>query len=156
MEMRERIKEIRKHAGVTQAEFAQALGLGPYGTANWEKKDAQIPTESMQLLICKTFGINKHWLETGEGEMLDDVPDPLEEYCRQRGLSPLACGIVKDFVELDAEQREAFLTIARRLFSAGEAAARSAQSAAIRSGAAMSERPNPVPSAENHDSRTAN
>jgi len=154
--MRVRIKAIRKYANMTQSEFGIALGLGATSAAAWEKKDAQIPTESMQLLICKTFGINKHWLETGEGDMLDDVPDPLEEICRQRGLSPLACGIVKDFVEMDADQREAFLSIARRLFAAGESAARSAQSAAIRSEAAMSERPNPVPSVENPDSRTAN
>ena len=69
MEMQDRIKAIRKHVNMTQAEFATSLGLGPYSAAAWEKKDAQIPTESMQLLICKTFGIDLHWLKTGEGEM---------------------------------------------------------------------------------------
>lgn len=121
MEMRERIKEIRKHAAVTQAEFAQSLGLGPYGTANWEKKDAQIPTESMQLLICKTYGISKHWLETGEGEMLADssANDPLDELCNQYKLSAMSRGIVKGFVELSEDQRAFFLQIARQVLESG-------------------------------------
>lgn len=71
MKMQDRIKAIRRYANMTQAEFATVLGLAPSSAAAWEKKNAQIPTESMQLLICKTFGVNKLWLETGEGEMLE-------------------------------------------------------------------------------------
>ena len=142
--MRDRIKAIRKHVNMTQSEFGIALGLGATSAAAWEKKDAQIPTESMQLLICKTFGINKHWLETGEGDMLDGVPDPLDELCRQHNLSSLSRDFLKSFIELRPEQREAFLAIARPLFSASES-----ESAARRSGVTASEIPNINPVEEN-------
>lgn len=122
--MRDRIKAIRKHAGMTQAEFASALGLGPYGTANWEKKDPQIPTESMQLLICKTFGINKTWLETGEGEMLLESKSTLvAELATKHNLSPMERGIISKFVEMDADRRAMFLEVARSLLDAGDIAA---------------------------------
>ena len=119
--MKDRIKAIRKYANLTQAEFGIALGLGPTSAAAWEKKDAQIPTESMQLLICKTYGISKRWLETGEGEMLADSPanDPLDELCNQYKLSAMSRGIVKGFVELSEDQRAFFLQIARQVLESG-------------------------------------
>ena len=116
MDMRERIKAIRKHTGMTQAEFATSLGLGPYGTANWEKKDAQIPTESMQLLICKTFGINKHWLESGDGEMFaDDNTSLIDRLVLQYNLSPLDRSLLDSFLQLNEDQRRVVLTVARSL-----------------------------------------
>lgn len=118
--MKERIKAIRKHAGLTQAEFGIALGLGPTSAAAWEKKEAQIPTESMQLLICKTFGIDKQWLETGEGDMhAARSSDPLDDLCDKYHLTAMDRGIVRGFVELDADQRAAFLQIARRILDLG-------------------------------------
>ena len=112
--MKDRIKAIRKRAGMTQAEFGIALGLGPTSAAAWEKKDAQIPTESMQLLICKTFGINKHWLETGEGDMLDsDHHDPIDDLIKKYGLTDRDRSILETFVSLDADQRKIILDIAR-------------------------------------------
>lgn len=73
MELRDRIKKIRKDAGLTQAEFSVKLGLGATGGAsNWEKKDPQEPTETVKLLICKTFGIREEWLKYGTGQMKED------------------------------------------------------------------------------------
>lgn len=70
MEMWQRIKMIRKSAGITQFELAESLGLKPGSTGKWERKErAQVPTEAMRLLICEKYGINKHWLDTGEGDM---------------------------------------------------------------------------------------
>lgn len=117
MDMRERIKAVRKHVGMTQAEFAASLGLGPYGTANWEKRDAQTPTESMQLLICKTFGISKRWLESGEGDMLAEGTSFIDQLVEQHHLSPLDRSFLETFMQLDEEQRRVVLTVARSLAS---------------------------------------
>lgn len=134
--MRERIKAIRKHANMTQAEFGIALGLGATSASAWEKKDAQIPTESMQLLICKTFGINKRWLESGEGDMLAaSAPDPLDALSRRYHLSPMSRGIVEGFVQLPPEQRQLFLDIARRLLESGAEAENIASAEAVEAAA---------------------
>lgn len=116
MEMRDRIKLIRKKTNKTQAEFGAALGLSPTSAAAWEKKDAQIPTESMQLLICKTFNINKHWLETGEGDM-EEKPEKtlMDELADTYNLTALERDIIQAFLEMDADQQKVFIEMARAL-----------------------------------------
>ena len=111
MEMQDRIKSIRKHANMTQAEFSTTLGLGPYSAAAWEKNDAQIPTEPMQLLICKTFGIDLHWLKTGEGEMFagksaEDIA--IENAIRDAGSSPAIRALLVAYSRLNDQNRAVF------------------------------------------------
>lgn len=73
--MRERIKELRKILGLTQQKFADRLGLKRQTIAAYEMGNIE-PSESTLLLICKEFGISKHWLTTGEGEMkIEDCQD---------------------------------------------------------------------------------
>ena len=111
MEMQDRIKAIRKHAGMTQAEFSTTLGLGPYSASAWEKKDAQVPTEPMQLLICKTFGIDLNWLKTGEGEMFagksaEDLA--IESALRAAGDSPAIRALLVAYSRLNEHNRAVF------------------------------------------------
>ena len=76
--MQERIRRIRTDAHLTQAEFAEALGFAPTSSAAWEKKvKPQIPTPPTRELICAKFHVNKHWLETGEGEPYADNGDSI-------------------------------------------------------------------------------
>lgn len=67
-DMKDRIKEIRKEAGLTQTEFATALGLGRQAVAFYEGGYRE-PTGPTINLVCDKFRINKKWLLTGEGEM---------------------------------------------------------------------------------------
>lgn len=111
MEMQDRIKAIRKHVNMTQAEFATSLGLGPYSAAAWEKKDAQVPTEPMQLLICKTFGIDLHWLKTGEGEMFagksaEDIA--MENAIQAASSSPAIRALLIAYSRLNDQNRALF------------------------------------------------
>ena len=66
--MKDRIKEIRKEAGLTQADFATELGLGRQAVAFYEGgyREPAGPTIN---LVCDKFRINNKWLLTGEGEM---------------------------------------------------------------------------------------
>lgn len=73
--MKERIKKLRKHFGLTQQKFANRLGLKRQTIAAYEIGNIE-PSDSTLLLICKEFNINEQWLRTGEGEMYKDVnPD---------------------------------------------------------------------------------
>lgn len=65
----DRIKAVRKSAGLTQQEFADELGLkrntiATYETAKLEPSDRTISD------ICRVFNINEEWLRSGEGEMM--------------------------------------------------------------------------------------
>ena len=63
----DRIKEIRKRKGYTQQKFADALGLKQNTVATYEMNKT-IPSDRTISDICREFGVDKIWLETGVGE----------------------------------------------------------------------------------------
>ena len=79
--MKERIKIIRKNAGLTQDEFGKRIGLTRRGTQALESGDSGV-SEGTRKLICSEFNVNRLWLETGEGDMHPPV-DEFETLIRQ-------------------------------------------------------------------------
>lgn len=71
--MNERIKEIRKHFGLTQQEFADRLQIKRGAIANYEI-GRNVPIDAVISLICREFNINENWLRTGNGEMKQELP----------------------------------------------------------------------------------
>ncbi len=67
--MHQRIKELRKHLGLTQQEFADRLGIKRNTIATYEI-GRSTPIDAVISLICREFGVNETWLRTGEGEMV--------------------------------------------------------------------------------------
>lgn len=68
MEMKDRIKKIRKELDLTQQEFAEKIGTTANVLTNYET-GRRNPSASVINNICKTFNVNEEWLRTGEGEM---------------------------------------------------------------------------------------
>ena len=64
--MKERIKAIRTHYGLTQQEFANKLGLKRNSVANYEI-GRNTPLDPIITSICREFNVNEVWLRTGEG-----------------------------------------------------------------------------------------
>ncbi len=62
----ERIRRVRKLAGLTQAEFARALGVTRGAVGNWER-GLGINRENLARIAEKT-GASFDWLATGRGE----------------------------------------------------------------------------------------
>lgn len=69
MEMKDRIKKIRKELDLTQQGFAEKIGTTANVLTNYET-GRRNPSASVINNICKTFDVNETWLRTGEGEML--------------------------------------------------------------------------------------
>lgn len=65
--MKERLAEVRKHAGLSQAEMAEQLGLSRNFISLMENGN-RIPSDRTVSDICREFGVNRVWLETGVGE----------------------------------------------------------------------------------------
>lgn len=70
--MHNRIKEVRKTAGLTQQEFADRLGIKRGTVANYELGRNE-PIDAVISLICREFHINEAWLRSGVGEMKSDM-----------------------------------------------------------------------------------
>ena len=66
--MQDRIKELRKYKGMTQAEFGECIGVRGNTITTYEN-GTRTPSEAVLLSICRVFGVNEDWLRTGEGEM---------------------------------------------------------------------------------------
>lgn len=66
-----RIKAIRKAAKLTQEEFGARIGIKQNSVAQIES-GRRNPSSQLILSICREFGISRTWLETGEGDKIDD------------------------------------------------------------------------------------
>lgn len=72
IETKERIKEVRKAHGLTQAEFGKKIGVKG-NTITCYEKGIREPSNAIIRAIAREFGVDEHWLLTGEGEMLRPV-----------------------------------------------------------------------------------
>lgn len=66
--MNARIKAIRKSVGLNQTEFGARIGVKQTTIAGYET-GASTPMDAVISSICREFGVDEHWLRTGEGEM---------------------------------------------------------------------------------------
>ncbi|WP_455030557.1 helix-turn-helix domain-containing protein [Oribacterium sp.] len=71
MEIKDRIKELRKAKGLTQLEFADKLKISRSNIASYETGKNELSSAVISL-ICKTFSVSEVWLRTGEGEMFSE------------------------------------------------------------------------------------
>ena len=65
--MKNRISEIRKQTGLTQEEFAKRINMSRNYIWMIEKGE-RTPADRTVSDICREFGVNRVWLETGVGE----------------------------------------------------------------------------------------
>ena len=77
MNIGQRIKEIRKHEGITQQALADQLGLKQNTIATYEMGKIT-PSDRTIADICREFNVSETWLRTGEGEMFIDLGDDEE------------------------------------------------------------------------------
>lgn len=63
-----RLTALRIDKGLTQAEFAAGIG-STRGTYAKYESGANGVTAAVMDSICKTYGVRREWLETGEGDM---------------------------------------------------------------------------------------
>ncbi len=70
VELRERIKALRKALKLTQKEFAEKLGKGWTTIQGWELGKTNPPSVVLSH-IAKTFNVNPDWLLKGEGSMFN-------------------------------------------------------------------------------------
>ena len=70
--MKDRIKAIRKHYDLTQAEFGDRIGVKGNTITNYEN-DLRNPSDAIIVSICREFNVNEEWLRNGKGEMLNPI-----------------------------------------------------------------------------------
>ena len=108
--MNNRIGELRKHLGLTQAAFGEKIGLSRDAIASYERDNAK-PTAVALKCISTVFNVSLDWLETGEGEMFagksaEDLA--IESALRAAGDSPAIRALLVAYSRLNEHNRAVF------------------------------------------------
>lgn len=106
----ERIKEVRKQFHLSQTAFGEKVGVSIHVIKNIELNRAA-PNELLITHICTIYGINEHWLRTGEGEMFagksaEDIA--IENAIRDAGSSPAIRALLVAYSRLNDQNRAVF------------------------------------------------
>ena len=88
--MHNRFREVRKNAGLALRPFGEKIGIG---ATSVQRIEAGInnPSEQTIRAICSEFNVNRHWLETGEGEPYVREPSPadlINQIAAEHGYGP--------------------------------------------------------------------
>lgn len=123
MELKDRIKSIRKENKLTQVEFGKSIGVKGNTITNYET-GLRNPTDAVIKSICHIYKINEEWLRTGEGEkywkLSEDeeiagiVSDLLEDG-KNNALYTVLLEIVKTYNELSPASQKVLTEAAEKL-----------------------------------------
>lgn len=72
MTINNRVAEIRKHFDLTMEAFGARLGVTRSSISRIESGLVGVSSQ-IATSICREFNVNRTWLETGEGEMFDEL-----------------------------------------------------------------------------------
>lgn len=103
--MNDRIKQLRKDQCMTQVEFGNRIGVQG-STVTFYEKGTRSPSESVVRSICREFGVNRNWLDNGEGEMY--VSKSESELPAELSNDPMIQAILGAYIDLDAQGRQTF------------------------------------------------
>lgn len=112
--MKDRIKKIRKDAGLTQEKFAERLGIKRNTVATYETGKSE-PMENVIVSICREFNVNDKWLRNGtlpmykekDGsftELLSNLDDSDDDFIKS---------LIKVYMGLDKDSKDALRKIAK-------------------------------------------
>ena len=71
--MNERIREVRKDAGLTLEKFGEKINISAASCSNLESGKTS-PSAQTFAAICRVFRVNETWLRTGAGEKYRKKP----------------------------------------------------------------------------------
>lgn len=74
MSVNQRIRQVRHTLNLNQIKFSKGIYLSNGYYAGIELENHPVNDRIIELVVAK-YGVNRHWLETGEGAMFDKEPD---------------------------------------------------------------------------------
>lgn len=115
MEMKDRIRVLRKELCINQEEFGRRLGVARNTIANYET-GARTPMEQTIKSICREFNVNSLWLVEGKGEMFSGYTDDLiQSVAEEYNLNDFDIGLVRTYLELDKDSRQVIMDFIQKI-----------------------------------------
>lgn len=113
-----RIREIRKFYHLTQTELGQRMGISNTAVSKLESGENNVSEKNI-MVLHNILNINEDWLRTGQGHMLDNIPQEDEYFKAATMLSKnndeLAMRTVIEYWKLDDKSKKAVWDFLERL-----------------------------------------
>lgn len=105
----ERFKQLRDELGKSQTEFGAGIGVSRSVINNIERGVTE-PSDVFLNHLCDVYNVNREWLETGEGEMLDKAnqPDETANLIESISDSPAMRSLLATWAQLSDENKAVF------------------------------------------------
>ena len=105
----ERFKQLRDELGKSQTEFGAGIGVSRSVINNIERGVTE-PSDVFLNHLCDVYNVNREWLETGEGEMLDKAnqPDETAKLIESISDSPAMRSLLATWAQLSDENKAVF------------------------------------------------
>lgn len=106
MTIGERIKILRKEKNLSMEDFGAVIGMGKSAVSRIEN-GVNGTTDQTIRSICREFGVNEHWLRTGEGRMLSNERESvLDRLAEKYDLNADDRDVLAAYLRLTPEQRD--------------------------------------------------
>lgn len=114
--IKDRIKLVRKKAGLTQEQFAKKIGTVQNTITGYET-GRRNPSGSAITLICKEFNINENWLRYGHGDMYNysGEDDEIQAALKDITNDPIARQIVINYWHMNESEKKQFWSFLKNL-----------------------------------------
>lgn len=111
-----RIYELRKNIlNISMEKFGERIGITK-SSVNSLEKGVNNPSEQTIKSICREFNVSIMWLKEGLGDIFTNLPETLlDELADEYNISTIDKKIVKLFLELNKEERDAFTSTLRKM-----------------------------------------
>lgn len=126
--LNDRIRLARKHLSLSQKDFADQLGLSQRSISWSEQSGNNVPDSTIKS-ICMAFSISEEWLRDGTGPMQSKSNSfDLTQYVLDRDGDPLELEIIKAYLTLPKDIRQAVLDHFKKCLSSSPPSPAPAQS----------------------------
>ena len=107
--MEKRIQAARKAKGLTLKQLGDIIGISESAVSNIERGRNK-PSGSTLILLCEKLGVNREWLETGEGEMFAPTTEQAETARMIESISdsPAMRSLLATWAQLSDENKAVF------------------------------------------------
>ena len=120
MSPQQRIRLARRHAGLSQAALAAAVGVHRSAVSHWEANQGKLPSMHHLQQLALVTGVQFEWLATGRGKMNMSADAEFESVAAADALlvdDPLELRLLRAFREAPLRSRAPLVEIAEHLAS---------------------------------------
>lgn len=118
MTPQQRIRLARRHAGLSQAALAAAVGVQRSAVSHWETERGKSPNTEHMREVAMATGVQFEWLATGRGRMTLTSEEAMESVAAAEAVlvdEPLELRLIAAFRDLPVRAKAPLVEIAEHM-----------------------------------------